>query len=169
MKKVIFFLSILMVILALGAVGCDLLDTDDGTPNCKAVCEIIIDDCGFASETGLPGEDVSECVEMCVDENDGDDLDSDDREDVEDMSCMEIEAFLESEMGAESYPNCVDACEIIIDDCDLGTISGPPGSTVQECAESCVENYGYEDMYYDDYDYLMSLSTCDEVEEWISG
>lgn len=163
--------------LAFGSVGCDLLDDaedllgdlKESTSNCEAVCEIIIDDCDLTSDSGMPGESVSECTDYCVELSGGADMESEERELYEVSTCEDLETALEEEVGApDDYPNCTDACLIVINDCELQSDSGPPGSTVGECVTGCVEWYEYDDMVDEDLDTLENLENCEDVLAWLS-
>ncbi len=63
------------------------------------------------------------------------------------------------------YPNCTAICEIIIEDCDLGSTSGPPGATVAECTQGCVEDEG-GDMSSSDVTGMQNMS-CSAIETMI--
>ncbi len=155
MKNSLHVLCIFMMVFAFGGIFCN---EDESTENCEEVCDFVVDDCG-----GDIGK--SDCVDECVNENDGEDISSSDADEAIGMGCDDLLAMISETTGDNnpaSYPNCASICEIIITDCGLASGTGSPGSTVAECTAGCVEDEG-GDMSTSDAAGMSSL-TCEQIE-----
>jgi len=153
---------ILLVTSTLVAAACG--DTDDEpveNPNCTQVCDIMINDCDLASSDGPPGATVEDCVDGCLQMNGGD-ADEDMMSTVDGFTCAQWDAYLTAYEDPEPV-NCMQVCDIMINDCSLASSNGPPGATVEECTEGCVEQNGNADIS----DAMMSSVAGNTCEDWV--
>jgi len=135
-------------------------------PNCTQVCDVMINDCDLASDNGPPGATVEDCVEGCVYEYGGD-AGEDMMSSVEGFTCAEWAAYLTAYEDPQPV-NCMQVCDVMINDCDLASDNGPPGATVEECTEGCVEQNGDTDIS----DAMMATvagNTCADWTAYLSG